>query len=89
MNQKTSFIVIAGTALLIGVLIHATIGLVGAVSSSSPGTNMSGAASNMTSGSISANQLDNSGSANTGGGLLGLNCGYSVTPTTSCGTTGH
>jgi hypothetical protein len=88
MDEKTSFIAIAGTALLIGVLINAIIGLAYAQSSSSSGgDNITGADSNMTSGSITSNPSDNSGSASTGG-LLG-NCGYSITPTSNCGTTGN
>jgi hypothetical protein len=91
MDQKTSFIAIAGTTLLMGILLHAIIGLTDALSSSplssSPGgNNITGSNSNMTAGSITAIPSDNSGSASTGGGLG--NCGYSVAPTSNCGTTG-
>jgi hypothetical protein len=98
MDQKTSFIAIAGTTLLMGILLHAIIGLTDALSSSSSslssppggnnitGNNITGSNSNMTAGSITANPSDNSGSASTGGGLG--NCGYSVAPTSNCGTTG-
>jgi hypothetical protein len=91
MDQKTSFIAIAGTTLLMGILLHAIIGLTDALSSSSlsaspGGNNITGSNSNMTAGSITANPSDNSGSASTGGGLG--NCGYSVAPTSNCGTTG-
>ena len=95
MNQKSSFIAVAGTAIMIGVLVPAmadavSLSLLSTSSSSDGGNDGSGPASNITSGSIIASNmtLGNSGSA-TNSGLLPDKCvQYSPIPTTSCGKTG-
>lgn len=84
MNQKTSFILFAITCLSIALLASYVTGSTADVAAAPSGSNTTGLAGNVTSGFITPNSTDNTGSTGT---LLG-NCGYSPVPTSTCGTTG-